>query len=397
MGVENNIPEGWIETSIGNLVELAQGVAINAKTNHVLSDKDNGLPLLKINNLLNDTIDQYANPELVPEKSIINKNDVIFTRTGQVGKVLINKYGILHNNSFKVIPNEKLYWNYLYWYLKSNRVYNYVQKVAAGSVQMDLNHSAFKTIEIKYPTNIDEQKAIAKVLTVFDDKIELLQAQNKTLESIAQTIFKEWFGKYQIGDELPEGWSVGDIYNVLDVQYGYPFKSKLFNENKEGLPLIRIRDIRKGVTGFYTTEAYEKEYLISSGDVLAGMDAVFQPYLWSGGKGLLNQRACRFIPKDFVSRIFVFEFMKPHLSFYEKTKVGTTVIHLGKGDLDFIETVIPDKESLLKFKDLTTPIEEKIINNQQEIQSLIKTRDTLLPKLMSGQVRVNNIKQTANA
>ena len=74
---------------------------------------------------------------------------------------------------------------------------------------MDLNHSAFKTIEIKYPTNIDEQKAIAKVLTAFDDKIELLQAQNKTLETMAQTIFKEWFGKYQIGDELPEGWSVG--------------------------------------------------------------------------------------------------------------------------------------------------------------------------------------------
>ena len=89
--------------------------------------------------------------------------------------------------------------------------------------------------------------------------------------------------------------------------------------------------------------------------------------------------------------------MKPHLSFYEKTKVGTTVIHLSKGDLDFIETVIPDKKSLLKFKDFSTPIEEKIINNQKEIQSLTKTRDTLLPKLMSGQVRVNSLKQTTNA
>ena len=256
--------------------------------------------------------------------------------------------------------------------------------------------NAMKLFRVALPP-LPEQKAIAKVLTAFDDKIELLQAQNNTLETMAQTIFKEWFGKYQIGDELPEGWKVGDIYNVLEVQYGYPFKSKLFNENKEGLPLIRIRDIRKGVTGFYTTEDYEEEYIIRPGDVLAGMDAVFEPYLWSGGKGLLNQRACRFIPKDFVSRIFVFEFMKPHLSFYEKTKVGTTVIHLGKGDLDFIETVIPDKESLLKFKTLSTPIEEKIINNQQEIQSLTKTRDTLLPKLMSGQVRVKNLKQTSDA
>lgn len=110
----NNIPSGWKVTTIGELVELAQGVAINAKTNYVLSDKDNGIPLLKINNLLNNTIDQYANPDLVPKQSIIHKNDVIFTRTGQVGEVLINKYGILHNNSFKVIPSQKLYYGYLY-------------------------------------------------------------------------------------------------------------------------------------------------------------------------------------------------------------------------------------------------------------------------------------------
>jgi len=113
----NDIPNGWLQTTIGELVELAQGVAINAKTNYVLSDKENGIPLLKINNLLNNTIDQYANPDLVPKQSIIHKNDIIFTRTGQVGEVLINKYGILHNNSFKVIPNKELHWSYLYWYL----------------------------------------------------------------------------------------------------------------------------------------------------------------------------------------------------------------------------------------------------------------------------------------
>jgi type I restriction enzyme S subunit len=181
MSEVKNIPDGWVETEIGNLVDLAQGVAINAKTDYVLSDKENGIPLLKINNLLNNTIDQYANPNLVPKQSIIHKDDVIFTRTGQVGAVLFNKYGILHNNSFKVIPKEEIYWKYLYWYLKSEQVYNYVQKVAAGSVQKDLNHGAFKTIEFKYPKNKEEQKSIAAILTAFDNKIELLQAQNKTL------------------------------------------------------------------------------------------------------------------------------------------------------------------------------------------------------------------------
>ena len=74
MNEVNNIPEGWVETNIGEVVDLAQGVAINAKTKSVLSDEKNGIPLLKINNLLNNTIDQYANPKLVPKQSIINKN-----------------------------------------------------------------------------------------------------------------------------------------------------------------------------------------------------------------------------------------------------------------------------------------------------------------------------------
>lgn len=416
MGLENNIPEEWVDSIFGKLpkdwgvVEIDNIADVTKLAGFEYSEyfeyvEDGEIIALRALNAKNGMLDlknikriRKTVSDQLPRSKLI-KNDILFTYTGTIGEFAL----IPDNNKYHLAPNvclircnQNFDVYFLYSFFRTTKFKKLVEGFINGSTQGTIPMGNIRQFSIISPP-LTEQKAIAKVLTAFDDKIELLQAQIKTLETMAQTIFKEWFGKYQIGDDLPEGWSVGEIYNVLDVQYGYPFKSKLFNENKEGLPLIRIRDIRKGVTGFYTTEAYEKEYIISSGDVLAGMDAVFQPYLWSGGKGLLNQRSCRFIPKDFVSRIFVFEFMKPHLSFYEKTKVGTTVIHLGKGDLDFIETVIPDKESLLKFKDLTTPIEEKIINNQQEIQFLTKTRDTLLPKLMSGQVRVNNIKQTANA
>ena len=155
-----NLPKGWAETTMDKLVELAQGVAINAKTNHVLCEKLEGLPLLKINNLLNNTIDQYANPKLVPQKAILKRDDIIFTRTGQVGWVFTNKIGILHNNSFKVIPSEKLDKKFLYWFLKQKSIYNYVQKVAAGSAQPDLNHGSFRTITIKYPTNLKSPQIV---------------------------------------------------------------------------------------------------------------------------------------------------------------------------------------------------------------------------------------------
>ena len=401
MGVENNIPEGWVETSIGKVTVVESGGTPSTKNSLYWSDE---IPWITPRDLssFKDVFIEKGERSISIEglknssAKLLPKNTILFSSRAPIGYVVIAQNETATNQGFKNLICDEVNSHFKYFYYLMKYKADFIERLSSGSTFSEASGTLIKSIELNLPL-LHEQKAIAKVLTAFDDKIELLQAQNKTLETMAQTIFKEWFGKYQVGDELPDGWRVGDIYNVLDVQYGYPFKSKLFNENKEGLPLIRIRDIRKGVTGFYTTESYEEEYIISSGDVLAGMDALFQPYLWSGGKGLLNQRACRFIPKDFASRIFVFEFMKPHLSFYEKTKVGTTVIHLGKGDLDFIETVIPDKESLLKFKDLTTPIEEKIINNQQEIQSLSKTRDTLLPKLMSGKVRVNNIKQTADA
>ena len=406
MGVENNIPEGWKEVPLKEIL-LKSNQGVNTTTEKVIySTKGHGVVKAqdilerKINFSVSDYVDKHEYARLSTHVKP-KLNDILYSnigsKMGNAAKVKSDFQFIIAWNVLRLqINTDEAEVDFLVQLLNSKTIRRAICSLNSSSTMPFVSGGVIRLFEINLPP-LPEQKAIAKVLTAFDDKIELLQAQNKTLEAMAQTIFKEWFGKYQIGDELPEGWRVGDIYNVLEVQYGYPFKSKLFNENKEGLPLIRIRDIRKGVTGFYTTEDYEEEYIIRPGDVLAGMDAVFEPYLWSGGKGLLNQRACRFIPKDFVSRIFVFEFMKPHLSFYEKTKVGTTVIHLGKGDLDFIETVIPDKESLLKFKTLSTPIEEKIINNQQEIQSLTKTRDILIPNLMSGQVRVNNIKQTADA
>ena len=359
----NHIPEGWVETTIGNLVELAQGVAINKKTNHVLSDKDNGLPLLKINNLLNDTIDQYANPDLVPKKSIIHKNDVIFTRTGQVGEVLKNKYGILHNNSFKVIPNEKLYWNYLYWYLKSNRVYNYVQKVASGSVQMDLNHSAFKTIEIKYPTNIDEQKAIAKVLTAFDDKIELLQAQNKTLETMAQTIFKEWFGKYQIGDELPEGWSVGKLGNEFDITIGRtpPRKeTQWFSDRPTGKKWISIKDIGNCGTFIYNTSEYLTDEAIEKFNIpiIPTNTTIFEFFKMTLGKltitteDMLSNEAIAHLKIKNDSTLtseFIYLFLRD-LNFNSLGSTSSIVTAINSTIIKGIDFIIPKDELMNRFQ-----------------------------------------------
>ena len=408
MREDRNIPKGWIVTTIGELVELAQGVAINAKTNYVLSDKDNGIPLLKINNLLNNTIDQYANPDLVPKQSIIHKNDVIFTRTGQVGEVLINKYGILHNNSFKVIPNDKLYYSYLYWYLKSNKVYNYVQKVAGGSVQKDLNHSAFKTIEFKYPEDLKEQKAIASILTSFDDKIELLQAQNETLETIAQTIFKEWFGKYQVGDELPEGWREGKIgdFNAIVTDYvaNGSFASlkenvTLYYDIPEYALFIRNTDLKSNFANKVYVDRHSYDFLsktkLFGGEIIiSNVGDVGSVYL------------CPFldIPMTLGNNVvmikskfnyYLFSLFKSNIGEHLISTItsGSAQQKFNKTEFRNLDIIVPSNKVLLEFENTAESLYNKISCNNSHIQTLQATRDTLLPKLMSGKVRVDEFKE----
>ena len=410
MSSVNDIPNGWIQTSIGKVVELAQGVAINKKTNHVLCDKENGIPLLKINNLLNNTIDQYANPKLVPQQSIIHKNDVIFTRTGQVGEVLINKYGILHNNSFKVIPKEGLHWSYLYWYLKDNRVYNYVQKVAAGSVQKDLNHGAFKTIEFKYPKDKEEQKAIANILAAFDNKIENLQAQNKTLEKTAQTIFAAWFGKYQVGDELPDGWIVGELRDLTTkISKGTTPRRKDVEGLDKVIPFLKVKDISdnglidKNNLELIPEEVHSKQLKRS---ILESDDILFSIAGTIGRVSIVNyelensncNQALAFIRLKEVEKFkeYIHLWLKSNEIQNEITNnivqgvqanVSLTVL----GDLKII---IPNNNKINEWKNLISPIYTKLDSNNSQIQTLKKTRDTLLPKLMSGKIRVNKFKES---
>lgn len=395
MSEVKNIPVGWVETEIGNLVDLAQGVAINAKTDYVLSDKENGIPLLKINNLLNNTIDQYANPNLVPKQSIIHKDDIIFTRTGQVGAVLFNKYGILHNNSFKVIPKEDIYWKYLYWYLKSKQVYNYVQKVASGSVQKDLNHGAFKTIEFKYPKNKEEQKSIAAILTALDDKIELLQSQNKTLEETAQTIFAEWFGKYQIEDELPEGYKFGELGDVAMNH------SKTFKFTNENVVFVNTGDVLEGQflhsnqispiglpgQAKKAIELYDILYseIRPKNKRFAFVDFDTSNYVVSTKFMIIR-------PKSDFSPFILYLILKNQDTIDEFNIVAEsrsgTFPQITFDAVKSFPIVIPSKQKQNDFDNILLPIMEKKKLNHQQIQTLTKTRDELLPRLMRGEVRV---------
>ncbi len=183
----------------------------------------------------------------------------------------------------------------------------------------------------------------------------------------------------------------GSIYDIADVVYGAAFSSKLFNESGNGWPLIRIRDLDTCLQQFFTEETHPKRTFIYPGDVIAGMDAEFKPTLWLGDTAVLNQRVCEFLPpkNSAVTKSYLLCAMRPLLAYIQNYATGTTVAHLGKGDLEALDVPIPQEKDLLRFGEICEPMRYAIVSNAQEVKRLSGLRDALLPKLMSGEIDVS--------
>ena len=379
----------WKETTISEIVTLIGG---GTPKTSVSEYWDGHIPWLSVVDFNNEKKYVFDTEKKITEEGLNNsstklleKGDIIISARGTVGVVaMLGKQMAFNQSCYGVRANEKSSNEYVYYLLK-DRVSNFLQ-YSHGGVFDTITRDTFKEIDILLPPP-DEQHAIASVLSRLDDKIDLLHRQNQTLEQMAETLFRQWFV-----EEADEGWEEGSIYEVLNVVYGYPFKSKRFNEEGVGLPLIRIRDLKKGESQFYTDEECDSKFEINCGDLIAGMDGEFRLYLWKGKKSLLNQRVCKFEPKDLsIPPLFIFGLMKPHLHYYENVKVGTTVIHLGKSDLDEIRIQVPDHDTLIEFGKITNPMFEKLKVNYKQIRTLTALRDTMLPKLMSGEVKVSEL------
>ncbi|WP_232207878.1 restriction endonuclease subunit S [Pseudoxanthomonas sp. GW2] len=321
------------------------------------------------------------------------------------------------DTAYYIVPKTDLDMRWLYYAVKHYKL----GEVDDGSPIPSTTRSAVYMLELDVPPK-HEQRAIAHILGTLDDKIELNRKQNETLEAMARTLFKAWFvdfepvrakmeGRWQRGQslpglpahlydlfpdrlveselgEIPEGWRVGSVYEVASVRYGAPFASSKFNSEGKGRPLVRIRDLRNERPGVWTEEVHPKGYLIQPGDIVVGMDGEFRAYLWGGEPAWMNQRICVFHPKNPHCAAFVRNAIKPHLARVEATEVATTVIHLGKGDIDEFRIVIPRDNVAREFEKLCQPNFDQIVLTKQQSSKLAQLRDTLLPKLISGELRI---------
>ena len=342
--------------------------------------------------------------ELGVEKSstnILNKNDIILSARGTVGEIAVLGKPMAFNQScfgLRTKDENTLKQEYLFYALKYS--IRMIMSVTQGSVFETINRSSFEKIFIPY-TDIVSQRKIIEILATIDSKIEVNTAINRNLLEQLESLYDEWFGRFKpfnmgIGNnpeyELEEGWHIESIYSIANIIYGAPFASKLFNTEQKGKPIVRIRDLKEQSLCTFTTERHPKGYLLQPGDIVVGMDGEFKPHIWGNEEAWLNQRVCVFDNIRKNGKAYLYCTLKPLLYSVEATEVATTVIHIGKKDYDEFRVVLPPENILIRFEEISRHLFDEIVANQLENRRLATLRELLIPKLMSGEIDVSNVK-----
>lgn len=362
---------------------------------------ESGIPTLSAKSVKNNYIN-YAECYYISEneykrfmvRGFPKKGDILLTTEAPMGMVarldrddiaiaqrlltLRGKDGVLDND-------------YLLYLLQSPYGQGLLKAKETGTTVTGIKQSEFRRIVIKLP-DITVQKRVASILNAIDGKISCNTKINDNLLEQIQALYKAWFVDYlPFGGVKPESWTQTGIYSLANIIYGAPFASKQFNTEGNGKPIIRIRDLKDQQFATYTTEVHPKGYLLQPGDIVVGMDGEFRPYIWGNDEAWLNQRVCVFENKRPNGKAFLYFTIKPLLFAIEQTQVATTVIHIGKKDYDAFEITLPDSSTLDSFDALTSPMITRIVSNSFENKRLAAMRDTLLPKLMSGEIDVSDI------
>ena len=230
----------------------------------------------------------YSDLELPADKYCHN-GDLLFAWACTFGPHIWKEDNtIFHYHIWKIVEDKDVVdRRFFYYYLKFAT--GGFLGALNGSVMVHITKSSMEKMSIRIPKKLEDQRRIASILSSLDRKIELNNKINADLEEMAQAIFKNWFvdfepfkdGKF-VDSELgmiPEGWKVGSPYEYAKVVYGAPYKSAKFNDNGEGLPLIRIRDLKDCNPQFYTPEILPQTEYVNMGDIVAGMDAEFVPHI----------------------------------------------------------------------------------------------------------------------
>lgn len=390
----------FTKTKVRDLaIKITKGTTPNAA---IGGFTESGINFIKSESVSYDgRIDKSSFAFISPEtheklkRSQLEKNDILFSMAGIfLGKNAVVKEDLLPANTNQAlaiirVDQKRINPIYLHYFFRQKAIIEYVNNISGQSAQPNINMEEIGDIELDLPS-INQQNVICEVLSSLDDKIDLLHRNNKTLEEMAETLFRQWFV-----EGAKEDWEVGVLGDLVTVKRGgspRPIQDYL---SDSGLRWLKISDVTSIGSPFIfeikehiKPEGINKTVFLKEGSLVVSNSAT------PGIPKILSVDTCihdgwLYFPESKLSKEFLYLFF---------LRIKEELVSLGNGSIftnlktDIVKSfplVKPDEDTLGRFDGLIKPLFSKMYSNSVQLKQLINLRDSLLPKLMSGQIKVN--------
>ena len=324
----------------------------------------------------------------INERSLVEKNDILYSMIGTVG--LIHRidyepnYAIKNIGLFKL--NDEIKSKWLYYYLKSPKMKSYINSLLSGSTQQYITLNKLRNLPIEIPENYIDMIKIIKILELLEKKININAQTNNNLYEIMKRFFDNWVNNLDNYEES----SLSKIANYINGLAMQKYRAK----NEIGLPVIKIKEMNEGITD--NTERcssnIKEDYIIEDGDILFAWSGTLCMTIWAQGKAGLNQHIFKVQSKKY-PKWFYYLWTEYYLGKFVEIAAGkaTTMGHIKRKELDTAKVKIPIKKEMDKMDRIMQPMLDKYINNKINNEILKQVRDTILPKLMNDEIDLDKI------
>jgi type I restriction enzyme S subunit len=432
----------WLEYKLADLCDsIDYGFTTSAKNKPV------GPKFLRIT----DIVSGYINWNDVPycdsdqtnmEKYLLYDKDIVIARTGaNTGSSMFISAppkAVFASYLVRLQVSKKAESRFVSFFLKSSVFWTYMRGVLGDkSAQPNASAKTMTQVKLKLPP-LPEQRAIAHILGSLDDKIEMNRRMNQTLEAMARAIFKSWFvdfdpvvynavqagnpvperfaqtaARYRNGapcpvpddiarlfpnsfrdselGEIPKGWEVKSLDQIANYLNGLACQKYPPKKGEDSLPVIKIRELRQGISENtdIATSNVPACYIVRDGDVLFSWSGSLIIDIWTQGKGVLNQHLFK-VTSDTYPKWFYYYWTEFHLIEFQRVAAykATTMGHIKRQNLTDAKCTVSNNELMKIVDEKMSSLLTLRINNELEIRNLAVLRDTLLPKLISGELRI---------
>ncbi|WP_304948444.1 restriction endonuclease subunit S [Streptococcus sinensis] len=382
--VSKGIPPKYIETKSDNTI-----VVLNQRTNRNFQID---YSLSRLNDL---------SKKKVPTNKILIDYDILINSTGvgTAGRVAqlvkVPELTTVDGHMIIVRPDEeKIDPLYLGYAIKAQQVK--IEGLQEGTTgQTELNRQRLlHDIIIQFPESRKLQQDISRLFFLLDEKIENNKKINHHLEQMAQAIFKSWFIDFDpFGGEKPSDWKTANLTDIAEYLNGLAMQKYRPLDNEESLPVLKIKELRQGIfdsSSDLCSADIKSPYIIQDGDIIFSWSGSLLVDFWTGGVGGLNQHLFKVSSQEY-DKWFYYSWTKHYLDEFIAIAAdkATTMGHITRKSLEKAEILIPNDHDYKSIGLLLAPTYNQIISNRIENRKLMEVRNSLLPKLLSGEIPVN--------